>query len=103
VVVNERTGTIVMGSDVRVSAVAVAHGALHLMVKSERESTLTETAEETTVRQSGTGNLLALPEGANIAEVVDALNAIGATPHEMIAVLQMLRAAGALQADVVTL
>ncbi len=103
VVVNERTGTIVMGSDVRVSAVAVAHGALHLMVKSERETTLTETAEATTLRQSGTGNLLALPEGANIAEVVDALNAIGATPHEMIAVLQMLRAAGALQADVVTL
>ncbi len=103
VVVNERTGTIVMGADVRVAAVAVAHGNLHLMVRSERQSELTEDTEATTLRQTGTGNLLSLPEGANIAEVVDALNAIGATPHEMIAVLQMLRAAGALQADVTSL
>ena len=44
-----------------------------------------------------------LPEGANIAEVVNALNAIGATPTEMIAILQMLRSAGALQAEVVAL
>ncbi|MEK7475388.1 MAG: flagellar basal body P-ring protein FlgI [Candidatus Coatesbacteria bacterium] len=103
VVINERTGTIVMGSDVRVSSVAVAHGTLHLMVRSERQSVLTEDAESTTVRTTGAGNLIALPEGANIAEVVDALNAIGATPHEMVAVLQMLRAAGALQAEVVSL
>ena len=103
VVVNERTGTIVMGSDVRVAAVAVAHGTLHLTVKSERQSSLTEDTESTTLHQTGTGNLLSLPEGANIAEVVDALNAIGATPHEMIAVLQMLRAAGALQAEVTSL
>ncbi len=103
VVVNERTGTIVMGADVRVNAVAVAHGALHLSVRSERESVLTETTEATTVRSTGSGNFIALPEGANIAEVVDALNAIGATPHEMMAVLQALRAAGALQAEVVTL
>jgi len=103
VVVNERTGTIVMGSDVRVSAVAVAHGSLHLTVKSERQSVLTFDTDATTVKTSGTGNLLALPEGANIAEVVGALNAIGATPNEMMAILQMLRAAGALQAEVVTL
>jgi len=103
VVINERTGTIVMGSDVRVGAVAVAQGSLHLMVRSERQTLLTEDTEATTVRQTGTGNLIALPEGANIAEVVDALNAIGATPHEMVAVLQMLRAAGALQAEVESL
>lgn len=103
VVVNERTGTIVMGADVRVSAVAVAHGSLHLTVKNERQTVLTEDTEATTIKTSGTGNLLTLPEGANIAEVVDALNAIGATPHEMVAILQMLRSAGALQAEVVTL
>jgi len=103
VVINERTGTIVMGSDVRVSSVAVAHGSLHLLVRSERQTVLTEDTESTAVHQTGTGNLIALPEGANIAEVVDALNAIGATPHEMVAVLQMLRAAGALQAEVVSL
>jgi len=103
VVMNERTGTIVMGADVRVNAVAVAHGSLHLTVKSERSTVLTEDTEEVTVKTSGMGNMLTLPEGANIAEVVDALNAIGATPHEMVAILQMLRAAGALQAEVVTL
>jgi len=103
VVIDERTGTIVMGADVRVSAVAVAHGSLHLTIKSERETVLTEETESTTLRTEGKGNLLALPEGANIAEVVDALNAIGATPHEMVAILEMLRAAGALQAEVVTL
>ncbi len=103
VVVNERTGTIVMGAGVRVNAVAVAHGNLHLTIRSERETVLTEESETTTVRTGGTGNMLAIPEGANIAEVVDALNAIGATPHEMVAILQMLRAAGALQAELVTL
>lgn len=103
VVVNERTGTIVMGADVRVSAVAVAHGSLHLQVRSERKTELTEETESTTLRTSGEGNLLTLPEGANIAEVVDALNAIGATPNEMVAILQMLRAAGALQAEVTAL
>jgi flagellar P-ring protein precursor FlgI len=103
VVVNERTGTIVMGADVRVSAVAVAHGALHLTVRSERQTVLTEDTESTTLKTAGTGNLITLPEGANIAEVVDALNAIGATPTEMIAILQMLRSAGALQAEVVAL
>lgn len=103
VVVNERTGTIVMGADVRVSAVAVAHGALHLTVRSERQTTLTEDSESTTVKTTGTGNMLTLPEGANIAEVVDALNAIGATPTEMVSILQMLRSAGALQADVESL
>ncbi len=103
VVINERTGTIVMGADVRVNAVAVAHGSLHLQVRSERRTELTEETEATTVRTTGEGNLLTLPEGANIAEVVDALNAIGATPNEMVAILQMLRAAGALQAEVVAL
>lgn len=103
VVVNERTGTIVMGADVRVSSVAVAHGALHLTIKSERQTVLTEDTESTTLKTSGSGNMITLPEGANIAEVVDALNAIGATPTEMISILQMLRAAGALQAEVVAL
>ncbi len=103
VVISERTGTVVMGADVRVNAVAVAHGDLHLTIKSERQLSLLGDAESTTIRNSGTGNLLALPEGANIVEVVDALNAIGATPSELVAILQMLRAAGALQAEVVAL
>jgi len=81
----------------------VAHGSLHLTVKNERQTILTQDTESTAVKTSGTGNLLTLPEGANIAEVVDALNAIGATPHEMVAILQMLRSAGALQAEVVAL
>jgi len=103
VVINERTGTIVMGADVRVGSVAVAHGNLHLTVRSERETILTEEAEATTLKTSGSGNILALPEGANIAEVVDALNAIGATPYEMVSILQALRAAGALQAELVSM
>lgn len=103
VVVCERTGTVVMGADVRVNAVAVAHGDLHLMIRSERQLSLEEDTESTAVRNVGSGNLVALPEGANIVEVVGALNAIGATPTELIAILQMLRAAGALQAEVETL
>jgi flagellar P-ring protein precursor FlgI len=109
VVINERTGTIIMGSEVRILAVAVSHGNLSIHIKSEFQvsqpqpfaplgsATVTVPQTQTTVKEEK-GNLILLPEGASIGEVVKALNAIGATPRDLIAILQAIKQAGALQA-----
>ncbi len=108
VVVNERTGTVVLGQDVRIEAVAIAHGNLHLVVKKttqishdavfghdELTHTTTLSAEDTGKQ----GNLIVLPEGASLIDVVSAINAVGATPRDLISILQAIKAAGALHAE----
>jgi len=108
VVVNERTGTVVLGQDVRVDAVAVAHGNLKLVVKNTTQVTrnvmfgYNEFLHTTTVQaedSSKKGNLIVLPEGANLMDIVEAINAVGATPRDLISILQAIRTAGALHAD----
>jgi flagellar P-ring protein precursor FlgI len=108
VVVNERTGTVVLGQDVRVDAVAVAHGNLKLVVKNTTQVTrnamfgYNELIHTTTVQaedSSKKGNLIVLPEGANLMDIVEAINAVGATPRDLISILQAIRTAGALHAD----
>jgi flagellar P-ring protein precursor FlgI len=110
VVLNERTGTIVIGKAVRISTVAVAHGSLTLTIKEtpmvsqpEPFSRVGETVvvPRTSIKvdeQKGTG-LSVLKEGANIGDVVRALNAIGVTPRDLIGIMQAIKAAGALQGE----
>jgi len=110
VVVNERTGTVIMGNQVRISTVAVSHGNLSIHIKSEFQVSqplpfAPVGATTTTVPKTDIGiaedksNLAVVSPGASIGDVVSALNAIGATPRDLIAILQAIKRAGALNAD----
>jgi len=109
VVVNARTGSVVMNQTVMVEAFAVAHGNLTVVVSSEPVisqpspfSTQGQTvqAERTQIEiRSDKGALALVPHGASLGEVVRALNAIGATPQDLLAILQAMKAAGALRAE----
>jgi flagellar P-ring protein precursor FlgI len=108
VVVNERTGTVVVGDNVRIRQVAIAHGNLHIRVTSETQVSqpgalaggVTAVVDQTDVAvEEDNGRLVMVPEGVSLGEVVDALNAIGVTPRDLVAILQSLKAAGALMAD----
>lgn len=110
VVVNERTGTIVMGDGVRISTVAVSHGNLALVVKETPKVSQpaplskgeTKEVPRTELKvQEETKRLTVLPDGATIGEVIRGLNLLGATPRDLISILQAIKAAGALQADLV--
>jgi len=112
IVVNERTGTIVMGQDVRISTVAVSHGNLNLIITDSTEITqpnpltagTTAAATKTTVSAvEEKGNLVVLQMGVNIGEIARALNAIGVTPRDLIAIFQAIKAAGALQGELIVL
>lgn len=108
VVLNERTGTIVMGEDVRISTVAISHGNLTIQIKTEQQisqplpfsqgETVVVPQREVSVEE-GKGQLHVVEAGVSIGEVVRALNAIGVTPRDLIAILQAMKAAGALQAE----
>lgn len=108
VVVNERTGTIIMGREVRISPVAILHGNLTVEIQTTLDvsqppplSSGTTTAVPKVgidAREEPTRNVV-LKEGATVEELVRALAAIGSTPRDVIAILQNLRAAGALNAD----
>ena len=109
VVLNERTGTIVMGENVRISTVAVTHGSLTLVIKEtpqvSQPSPLSKTGETKVVPRTDlkveedNRRLMVLQEGASIGDVVRALNLLGVTPRDMISILQAVKSAGALQAD----
>jgi flagellar P-ring protein precursor FlgI len=107
VVVNERTGTVVLGSDVRIDSVAVAHGNLRLVVKKTTQVTRAasfgwnDLTHTTTIQadEDKKGNLVVLPEGASLLDVVEAVNAVGGTPRDLISILQAIKASGALHAQ----
>ncbi len=86
VVINERTGTVVIGSDVTISTVAIAHGDLSVTIDTPEGDTQEE-------------RVLQLPGTATIGELVNGLNAIGVSPADLISILQGIKAAGALQAE----
>jgi flagellar P-ring protein precursor FlgI len=111
VVLNERTGTVVVGENVRIGAAAVAHGNLSVKIStqynvsqpapfSERGQTVVTPDERLDVDE-GDMKLVELEEGTTLARVVQALNALGATPRDIIAIMQALKAAGALRAELV--
>jgi flagellar P-ring protein precursor FlgI len=108
VVINERTGTIIMGKEVRVAPVAIMHGNLTVEIQttynvSQPQPLSTGTTQ--VVPQVGVGvkeekaRNVVLKEGATIEELVRALTSIGSTPRDIIAILQSLRSAGALEAE----
>ncbi len=113
VVLNERTGTIVMGENVHIATVAVSHGNLTLYIKEtpqvSQPAPLSNTGETKVVPRTslkvneGEGGLALVREGANIGDVVRALNALGVTPRDLIGIMQSIKAAGALQAELVVI
>ncbi|MCJ2043911.1 flagellar basal body P-ring protein FlgI [Methylobacterium sp. J-078] len=110
VIVDERSGIIVMGRDVRVSTVAIAQGNLTVTITEQPQVSqpapfsngTTTVVPRTGVKvDTGDGNKLALvKEGVTLRELVDGLNALGIGPRDLISILQAIKAAGALQADI---
>jgi flagellar P-ring protein precursor FlgI len=112
VVINERTGTVVLGGDVRIGPVAVAHGNLSLRISTQYNVSQPEgfsigrtvvTPDTQVNAEQETRQLVALEEGTTLADVVRALNTLGVTPRDIIAIMQALKASGALRAEVVIL
>jgi flagellar P-ring protein precursor FlgI len=112
VVINERTGTVVLGGDVRIGTAAVAHGNLSVRIDTQFQVSQpegfsrgqTQVVPQTNVNvQETEAQLVELQSGTTLADVVRALNALGATPRDIIAIMQALKAAGALRAEIVIL
>jgi flagellar P-ring protein precursor FlgI len=108
VVVNERTGTVVIGSEVRLSPVSISHGNLSIQVETKFEvSQPNPLAQGDTVvvpdqkvsAQEDKSNFVTLDPGATVQDLIVALNSLGVTPRDTIAILEVLKAAGALQAE----
>ncbi len=107
VVVDERTGTIVVGQGVRLSQVAVAHGNLQVVIQESQQVSQpgafsqgqTVVTPETDLAVTEEQRRLHVMEGATLQELVDGLNSIGATPRDLISILKTLKAAGALHAE----
>jgi flagellar P-ring protein precursor FlgI len=111
VILNSRTGSVVMNQSVRLAPSAVAHGNLTVRIQSNPEvsqpgafsrgETVVTSQDTATVSSDGKpDNLIAIPGGAALASVVKALNMLGATPSDLISILQSLKSAGALSAEI---
>ncbi len=108
VVVNERTGTIVIGSEVRIAPVSISHGNLSIQIQTQFDvsqpngfsdgQTVVVPQQQLTVQEDESG-FVTLDDGATVEDLIGALNALGVTPRDTIAILEALKVAGALQAD----
>ncbi len=108
VVVNARTGSVVVNQAVTLAPCAVAHGSLSVTISStpvisqpgplSGGQTVVSERADIQLKQDG-GSLIQLPAGAKLTDVVKALNSLGATPQELLAILQAIKAAGALNAE----
>lgn len=109
VIVNSRTGSVAMNQSVTLESSAIAHGNLSIIINSEpvisqpgpfaeRGETVVAQRAQVEIR-SDEGNLMLLPSGADLGEVVKALTAIGATTQDLLSILQALKAAGSLRAE----
>jgi flagellar P-ring protein precursor FlgI len=114
VVVNERTGTIVMGKDIRLSTVAVSHGNLSLIINddynvsqpnplAEGNTVVSPSTNISVIEEDGQLVLLDMKKGVSIGEIASALNAIGATPRDLIAIFQAIKASGSLYGELIIL
>ena len=109
VVLDSRTGTVVIGQDVQISTVAVTHGTLSVRVTetptvsqpAARSQGKTVTTPRTTIDAEQSGGQVAIVGGASLRTLVSGLNRIGVKPSGIIAILQAIKTAGALQADLV--
>jgi flagellar P-ring protein precursor FlgI len=108
VIVNPRTGSVVMNQMVTIESCAVAHGALSVVVNSDPrvsqpnalaggQTTVTQQSDISITQDGGT--LMALKAGANLNDVIKAINALGANPQDLLSILQAMKAAGSLRAD----
>ena len=112
VAVNERTGTVVMGGDVKISSVAVAHGNLTVTIAEDPNvvqpgpfsggRTAVENRTDITVDEDGT-SFIAMPATTTVRELVRVVNAIGASPRDVIAILQAINEAGALHGQLINM
>jgi flagellar P-ring protein precursor FlgI len=109
IVINERTGTIVLGKDITISPVAILHGALRVEIQTVLDVSqpaplsggkTTVTPETNVTAQENKAQNILLRDGATVEDLVRALQAIGSTPRDVISVLQNMRAAGALDAEI---
>ncbi|MGH9594522.1 MAG: flagellar basal body P-ring protein FlgI, partial [Bryobacteraceae bacterium] len=109
IVINERTGTIVLGKEVRIAPVAIMQGALSVEVRTTLEVSQPEplstgktavTPQTTVDTKEEKAKTVVLQKGASVEELVRALQAIGSTPRDIIAILQNMRVAGALDAEI---
>lgn len=109
IIINERTGTVIMGENVRIATIAIAHGNLSIQVNKRdnvsqplpfsRGGQTVVTSDREMVVEEGRNPLFLVESGVSIGEVVRALNALGVSPRDLIAIFQALKAAGALQAE----
>ena len=108
VIVNPRTGSVVMNQAVTIESCAIAHGALSVVINTQPQvsqpnalaggQTVSTAQSAIAIEQSG-GALMQLKTGVNLAEVVKAINALGANPQDLVSILQAMKAAGALRAE----
>lgn len=111
VVINERTGTVVIGSNVKISPTALAHGGLTITIKETPEvsqplplaprGATTEIVPRTEVKGEEKHASLMEVKGSTVGELIKALNALGVTPKDLISILQALKTSGALKAEIV--
>jgi flagellar P-ring protein FlgI len=109
VVLNARTGSVILNDAVTLSACAVAHGSLSVTISTtpvvsqpsplSQGQTVASERSDISISQQG-GALIQMPEGVKLADVVKALNALGATPMDLLAILQAMKSAGALHAEI---
>ncbi len=109
VVINARTGSVVVNQTVTLNACAVAHGSLSVTINStpmvsqpgplSNGTTVVRDKADITITQAP-GSLIQLPAGTKLADVVKALNSLGATPQDLLAILQAMKTAGALNAEI---
>ncbi len=109
IVLNARTGSVVMNDAVTLAACAVAHGSLSVTISTTpvisqpnalgQGQTVQSEKADIAITQQG-GALVQMPAGAKLADVVKALNALGATPQDLLAILQAMKSAGALNAEI---
>ena len=111
VVINARTGSVVMNQAVTLAACAVAHGSLSVTISStpvisqpgavlHGGQTVRRAKRPTSRSRKQPGALIQMPAGTKLADVVKALNSLGATPQDLLAILQAMKIAGALNAEI---
>jgi flagellar P-ring protein precursor FlgI len=119
--VNSRTGTIVIGGDVRVTPAVVTHGSLTVRVNEDKEVTQTnnvtqnaqgivntpgqavETADSEIIIEEEPAKAFVFDTGVELSDIVDAVNGVGASPADLVAILEALREAGSLRAEIIVI
>ena len=113
VIINSRTGTVVISSNVRVSPAAVSHGSLTVSIKEEQKvsqpsafsstGTTTVTTSSTINVDQGSNRMFLFKPGVELEQIVHAVNEVGAAPGDLVAILEALKEAGALQAELIVI